>query len=94
MSEMVNSPTMVRKREHKMKSFAGTLVVIDTNNRKGQMIAYQSQLDDDSYMLEEVELFFEEAEIDVSEYDVEKIALELSKRGYSNWDKFHFEIMN
>ena len=70
-----------------------TLVVIDFKTAgKGMCIAYHADIPDDDFLYA-VETFFEDAGIEVDEVTVEKLASDISRKGFVVWEDFHFELM-
>lgn len=70
-----------------------TLVVIDFNMAGKKMcIAYHADIPGTDFLYA-VETFFEDAGIEVDEVTVEKLASEISRRGFAVWEDFHFELM-
>ena len=70
-----------------------TLVVIDFKSAgKGMCIAYHADVPGDDFLYA-VETFFEDVGIEVDEMTVEKLASDISRKGFAVWEDFHFELM-
>ena len=69
------------------------LIVLDLIVKTGRLVVYHAGFDKNTDIMEEVEIFFEEAGVDIPPSEVETIASQLSKKGFYNWENYHFEIV-